>query len=159
MANALFGFIALDPAFTPDDWITMYAVTQFHAPQAQEAELQIGSDDAIKLWLNGELVHQNNVYRAAKPGDDVARVHLRKGTNTLLIKLMEGILGCGFYVQFATRDGTEIKGLRPIAHDAIYRSLTSEVTFGHDPSASGRADTRRAPGAVTSPQGFVHHCM
>ncbi len=120
-------FIAMDPAFTPDDWITMYAVTQFHAPQAQEAELRVGSDDAIKIWLNGELVHQNNVYRAAKPGDDVIRVQLRRGTNTLLIKLMEGILGCGFYVQFTTPDGAEIIGLKPITHDAIFRTLISEV--------------------------------
>lgn len=125
-------FINMDPAFTPNDWITMYAVTQFNAPQAREAELRVGSDDAIKIWLNGELVHQNNVYRAAKPGNDVARVRLRAGTNTLLIKLMEGILGCGFYIQFTTPDGAEIKGLQPIAHDAIHRSLISKTARSQD---------------------------
>jgi hypothetical protein len=124
-------FINMDPAFTPDDWITMYALTQFRAPQEQEAELRVGSDDAIKIWLNGELVHQNNVYRAAKPGEDVTRVRVRAGTNTLLVKLMEGILGCGFYIQLTSPDGAVIKGLQPVSHDAIRQSFISEMKRGN----------------------------
>jgi len=76
------------------------------------ALLLLGSDDAIKLWWNGKLVHANNSYRAASPGQDQALVKLKKGKNTLLVKLMEGIFGCGFYFQIVTNQGSAIPGLK-----------------------------------------------
>jgi hypothetical protein len=42
--------------------------------QETEALLGIGSDDGVKVWLNGELVHENWIDRGVEPDDDVVPV-------------------------------------------------------------------------------------
>ena len=53
----------------------------------------IRSDDGVKLWLNGELVHQNNLTRGLNPGEDKADVTLNEGWNTCLMKITQGTGG------------------------------------------------------------------
>lgn len=36
----------------------------------QDMALRIGSDDAVKCRLNGELAHANNAYRALRVDED-----------------------------------------------------------------------------------------
>jgi len=47
----------------------------------------LGSDDAVKVWLNGRLVHRNWTERAVRLDDDILRLHLNKGTNRVLLKI------------------------------------------------------------------------
>ena len=49
----------------------------------------VGSDDAIKVWLNGEVVHKNAVNRPAKDFQDTFQVDIKKGDNLLLVKVSE----------------------------------------------------------------------
>ena len=51
--------------------------------------MYVGSDDAIKVWLNGEVVHKNAVNRPAKDFQDTFLVDLKKGDNRLLVKVSE----------------------------------------------------------------------
>ena len=51
--------------------------------------MRVGSDDAVKVWLNGEVVHKNAVNRPAKDFQDTFRVALKKGDNRLLVKVSE----------------------------------------------------------------------
>lgn len=108
-------FVDMSEVFTPDDWITMYITTALYSPKEQDVMLKVGSDDAIKIWVNGELVHANNVYRAAKPDEDIVQVKLRQGKNRILIKLMEGVLGCGFYFRITKADDSPVEGLKPLS--------------------------------------------
>jgi CubicO group peptidase (beta-lactamase class C family) len=57
--------------------------------------LGIGSDDGVKVWLNGKLVHENWIGRAAQIDDDVVPVELPKGRSRLLLKIqnMQGPWG------------------------------------------------------------------
>ena len=48
-----------------------------------------GSDDAIKIWLNGEVVHNNSVVRGASDFQDKFKVNLKKGDNLLMVKVSE----------------------------------------------------------------------
>ncbi|MCD6385621.1 hypothetical protein J7M23_07555 [Candidatus Sumerlaeota bacterium] len=107
-------FVDMSDVFAPDDWITMYITTALYLPKEQDVMLKIGSDDAIKIWVNGELVHANNVYRAAKPDEDIVKVKFRRGENRILIKLMEGVLGCGFYFRITRPDDSPVTGLKPL---------------------------------------------
>ena len=106
--------VELTKVFAPDDWITIYAYTELTSSRDQEALLLVGSDDAVKVWLNGKQVHANNVYRAARPGQDQVKIRLQKGKNKILVKLMEGIFGCGFYLQFSAVEGGPVPGLKGI---------------------------------------------
>ena len=42
-----------------EDYATAYAWARIDMPAETSALLGIGSDDAVKVWLNGELVHEN----------------------------------------------------------------------------------------------------
>jgi hypothetical protein len=78
----------------------------------QEARLEIGSDDGVKAWLNGELVHANNASRGVTPGQDKADVTLKQGANTLLLKITQGGGGWGAAARLAARDGGKLAGVR-----------------------------------------------
>lgn len=67
-----------------------YAFTRLDSPEAQEAELRIGSDDGCQVWLNGELVHDVlDAARGVVLDQDRVRVRLRAGENRLLVKIAQ----------------------------------------------------------------------
>jgi len=65
-----------------------YLYRKIIAPTARETTLSVGSNDAIKIWLNGRVVHDNNVQRGAAPDQDKVRVTLNAGENELLLKVV-----------------------------------------------------------------------
>ena len=67
-----------------------YGSIALDAPRKQQTQMFAGSDDAVKVWLNGELVHNNPVDRGATDFQDQFPVTLKKGTNILLVAVYEG---------------------------------------------------------------------
>ncbi|MEW6358376.1 MAG: HEAT repeat domain-containing protein [Planctomycetota bacterium] len=67
-----------------------YLITYVHSPKKQGARLEMGSDDGIKAWLNGKVVHANNTGRPVAAGSDTANVTLEEGWNSLLLKITQG---------------------------------------------------------------------
>jgi uncharacterized protein (DUF362 family) len=69
-----------------------YAFCYFDAPQTQQAELWIGSDEALKIILNGTEVYKYNGTRSF-PGDgftsEKKTVMIQAGENRLLIKTLQ----------------------------------------------------------------------
>ena len=66
-----------------------YGSIAFHSPRQQNTELYVGSDDAVKVWLNGVLVHNNPVDRGASNYQDAFPVTLKQGKNILLVAVYE----------------------------------------------------------------------
>jgi hypothetical protein len=97
---------------TGGDHCVVYAKTRVYVPTSQLIVLAIGSDDGIKLWVNGELVHANNAVRGLTPGQDRAVARLREGWNDVLAKVTQHTLGCGLIVSITTSTGAEVPGLR-----------------------------------------------
>jgi hypothetical protein len=89
------GVLNLDKCFYPNDWVVAYAYTEIISPKAFDTEILVGSDDGVKVWLNGELVHHNHVHRPCTPDEDRAKITLKKGNNTLLLKVDDGITDWG----------------------------------------------------------------
>ncbi len=59
--------------------------------QTQQSRLHVGSGDAVKVWLNGTLIHENAVDRDAEDYQDVPiPISLKKGENILLVAVYEG---------------------------------------------------------------------
>ncbi len=90
----------------------VYVKTTLDCPQSQEVRLELGSDDAIKVWLNGKLVHANFVTRGVKPGQDKVAAGLKKGKNTLMMKIVQGNGGWGFSCRIKDKDGMPVDGLK-----------------------------------------------
>ena len=89
-----------------------YLKTQIIAPEARDAFLLLGSDDGVKAWLNGVVVHTNNVNRGDVPDQDIAPVHLKQGTNDLLLKITQGGGGWSAHARIVGNDARPIAGLR-----------------------------------------------
>lgn len=98
------GFIPLQRMISPNERAVAYALAYVYSPDDREATLLIGSDDGIKIWLNNEPVHMNPAYRGAYPDQDKIKANLNKGKNTLLLKVLQGGGGWGFYARFVDPD-------------------------------------------------------
>jgi hypothetical protein len=73
-----------------------YVWAQVEMPEDMQAVLGIGSDDGVKVWLNGELVHENWLYRGVIPDNDYIPVNFKKGTNQLVLKIQNALGPWGF---------------------------------------------------------------
>jgi len=99
-----------------------YLKTQVIAPHDCDALLLLGSDDGVKAWLNGAVVHANNIDRGAVPDQDTAPIKLKKGANLLMLKITQGGGGWVACARIVGLDGAPIAGL---ATDLTF-SKTSE---------------------------------
>ena len=67
-----------------------YALITLESATAQSGvPMRVGSDDAIKVWLNGVVVHNKPIDRGASDFQDDFTVDLEKGDNLLLVKVSE----------------------------------------------------------------------
>ena len=72
-----------------DDWfVVAYAWAQIDMPEETHGVLGIGSDDCVKVWLNGKLVHEHRGGRGVIADNDRAPVTFKKGKNQLVMKIM-----------------------------------------------------------------------
>jgi hypothetical protein len=92
--------------------VVAYLKTNIWSEDALDAKVFLGSDDGIKVWVNGNLVHQNNVQRGFTSGEDSFPVKLKKGWNTCLLKVTQGTGGWETAVAICDADGKPLKGLR-----------------------------------------------
>ena len=70
---------------------TITSVTQ------QKALLSIGSNDALKVWMNGTELLAKNVQRDAAADQEQVQINLKPGNNTLLLKVVNYSGPSGFY--------------------------------------------------------------
>ncbi len=73
-----------------------YAAALVEASEAQSFLIGLGSDDGVRVWLNGELVHDHWVSRPVVRDQDLIEVTLPKGPNRLLLKIFNQTADWGF---------------------------------------------------------------
>ena len=78
--------------------ISSYAFIEIEATGAGNRTMRVGSDDSIKVWFNGEVVHKNAVDRGAGNFQDNFKVAVKKGKNLLLVKVSERGGGWSMFV-------------------------------------------------------------
>lgn len=133
-----------------------YLSTQVYVPKDEAAVLEIGSDDGVKLWLNGDLVHANNAVRGLTPGQDKAQARLRQGWNRIFAKVTQHTAGCALCLRIRAADGSAIEGLRvdptaaPIARSRFTRIVLtphfwSEGAWHGDYNRDGKPDVTAGP--------------
>jgi len=64
---------------------------------ARPLMLSLGSDDGIKVWINGKAIHLNKVTRALAADQDKVTIQLQAGENKVLMKIVNASGGSGFY--------------------------------------------------------------
>ena len=118
--------MAVDTGMTENaafDDVTSYGLITLESATAQSGvTLGVSSDDSIKVWLNGEVVHNNPVNRGrgGVPADidgyqDKIEVNLVAGANLLMVKVCERGGGWGQFVGIDA-ELTAIYAVPPIVH-------------------------------------------
>ena len=81
-----------------DDFTSYALITLVSETDQPNVMMRVGSDDSIKVWLNGEVVWSNATNRAHKDTVDIFLVNLKKGDNLLLVKVSERAGTWGMHV-------------------------------------------------------------
>jgi len=92
------GYVNLGRAIGNHDNAVAYAYTELESVHARETILKCGSDDGIKIWINGTVVHENDTRRGYTEKEDEAPIRLEEGVNRILVKITNAIHGWGFGV-------------------------------------------------------------
>lgn len=110
--NEASGLVNLARHFKPNSNVSAYAAITVRSPEARQAIVSAGSDDGLKVWINGQRVISHDIARGAVPGDDRANVNLRAGDNLVLVRVTQGGGGWGFYLDLLGLDGLPIQDLQ-----------------------------------------------
>ncbi len=74
----------------PHKGAIMYATTVFDSPKEQEIEFRLATQNAWKMWLNGELLFAREEYHRGKRFDQYrVRARLKAGENRILLKVLQ----------------------------------------------------------------------
>ncbi len=93
------GYLDLRAVFGRDD-ISAYALTYVYSPREQKVRMLCGSDDMLRVWINGKLVHEYASSRRARPDEDSVEVSLRTGWNAVLARVVNVNADHGLYLRF-----------------------------------------------------------
>ncbi len=92
------GFVNLSSELGHVESVIGYGYTTYSSVHPRDTQLRCGSDDGIAIWLNGKLIHENNINRGFTPDQDVVPIHLNAGENHLVVKIHNNRGGWGFGV-------------------------------------------------------------
>lgn len=103
--------VDLVSVFGSQSYAVAYACAYINSPVTVDALLKIGSDDGVKVWLNGENVWTKSVFRGYQVDQDVVPVTLKAGWNRLLIKISQKSGGWSFSVRVTNTAGGSLSGV------------------------------------------------
>ena len=112
-----------------------YLYTELVSPSDMPVTFMIGSDDSVKVVLNGKEAHRYVGQRGANPLSDIAQATLQKGVNHLLVRVDNYAGDGGLYFRLTD------------AHSA--RSRRSERRSTHPPAPRKRLPVPSRPRAGT----------
>ncbi|CAG4999868.1 hypothetical protein DYBT9275_02331 [Dyadobacter sp. CECT 9275] len=95
--NTESGFIDFARLFKPNQDVVAYAYRTITLPEAKTVKLGIGSNDGVRVWINNRLVLDRLVSRPATPNEDKISIPMKKGENTILVKVDQLGKKWGFY--------------------------------------------------------------
>lgn len=85
-----YGNVDLNKAIGKNMGAVAYAWSEFICNREQPVELRLGCENANKIWLNGKLLREVEVYHANVSLDQyVARGVMKPGRNTILLKVCQ----------------------------------------------------------------------
>lgn len=87
------------------DNIVAYAVRTFTSDKARDVRIFTGSDDALRVWLNGKLVTEVLALRAVRMDSESNSAKLLAGENTLIAEVSQRTGGWGLYLRIEDQKG------------------------------------------------------
>jgi hypothetical protein len=85
-----YGLVDLNRALGKHMGAVGYAAVEFWADRERQIELRMGCINACKIWLNGELLFEREVYHTGMDVDQyVGKGKLNRGRNVILVKVCQ----------------------------------------------------------------------
>jgi WD40 repeat protein len=81
-------FVDLGSIHDDAEQISAYVMFKVYSPERQPIAILLGSDDQVRLWLNGKQIHESLVPRVATADEDAVPAVLQSGWNTLLARVV-----------------------------------------------------------------------
>jgi HEAT repeat protein len=103
------GVVNLAGMLQPNNNSTAYMYAEVKVEQAQDVLFKCGSDDGMKLWLNGQQIHRAPQPRSLKVDEDSIEAHLEAGANKVLVKVVQGGGGWEACIRLTDREGKALK--------------------------------------------------
>ena len=104
--------IEIDSILGPEANAAAYAMTKIWAPENLEINLEMGSDDHIRVWLNDKKIHDSFSNRSLEPRQSIIPVSLSKGWNLIMLKVVNTSGPWGLCCRIRGRDGNPVDGLK-----------------------------------------------
>jgi tetratricopeptide (TPR) repeat protein len=165
-------------ALGSQDASVFYASTAAYSPADQSAMLQFDPVGASRVWLNGNVIFADSVYRAVQDlSCDMFRIpiKLHAGWNTLLVKLADEHGRSALLARLTAADGRALAGIRidptqAVAQKAGTRPATAgpaqpglvQLASAHSDSVEGAvalAEYERWTGGVQAAIDLVRHAL
>ena len=99
--HAPYGFVDLSSAVYPRSDVAVYAATVLHAAKAESVLFHVGASGAVRVWLNGKLVHEDPAVHPSRFDQKMFAAGLQPGDNLLLIKIAHNGGRLGFSLRVA----------------------------------------------------------
>jgi len=93
------GYLDLGVALGAKYWAVGYGVIDVHSPDERVAQIRLGSEQPVKLWVNDEMVWQAMPIKDSGLDHDIVQVMLHAGTNRILVKATSDVKDWGFYLR------------------------------------------------------------
>ena len=85
-----FGVIDIAKSLSPYKGAVMYLTTNFVSDRDRTVELRLGTPNAWKVWVNGQLLFGRDEYHRGMAIDQYrVKAALKSGTNSVLVKLCQ----------------------------------------------------------------------
>jgi len=130
-------------AITREPNVVAYAYTTVEADQAGPYLMALGSDEGVRVWVNGEQVHDKLLWRPIREDEDLVPVTLEKGENRILVKVEQGQGGWGFIMRLGRVVPTVVTDLEGLSMSVSLRKPAAasqqEVLLVADGATIGKA--------------------
>ena len=127
-----------------------YAYAEIELEKPVDAVLLLGVDDSEKIWVNGNKVFEQFTARPLQVDQDRVPVHLKAGTNTILLKLYQNTQGWEFCVRIVTCrwPASAVQAKERITH-RVWR-LCKMRDRRTEPPSPGTPPSQRLPAASSA---------
>jgi hypothetical protein len=96
------------PNIINKDNSSIYIRGKVTLPKATKFTFGVSSDDSVKVWLNGKVIHSHKIGRGLNLGIDRVTGDFYAGDNDLLVKVINGIAGDGVNIRLFNPDDQRI---------------------------------------------------
>ena len=114
------------------DNATILVLENISVAEDQNKLIRLGSDDGVRILLNGEEVFRNAVYRGINADSDWIPIRLKAGDNQLIIQVNQGSQNWALHYQID--DYESITDLFVQKAFALYRDLPESCIISHNDS-------------------------